>query len=256
MTKFVFRLFLVACITLASVAPVQAYNRRYVYSYEAGGMPQGLMEFEPWVTYKHYGDGGVWEFRNELEYGLTEDLLISAYLSDWTYDGRDGASKATWKTAGLEFLYTMTDPTLDWIGSAIYGEVLIGPEKFAIEAKLILHKNFGPLSLVYNGILEAEWEGSDYSERVGVVENTFGASFQIQPKFFVGVEATHEVEFAEWAQAGDHAIFAGPNLSYRTSGRSLPGKGSFFATISALVQASDIDDEPESQVRMIVGYFF
>lgn len=71
-----------------------------------------------------------------------------------------------------------------------------------------------------------------------------------------GIEATHEVEFTEWAQAGDHAIFAGLNLSIRTSGRNLPGEGSFFATVSDLTQASDINDDPEFQVRLIMGYFF
>ena len=114
-------------------------------------------------------------------------------------------------------------------------------------------------AVVRNGfrhILEAEWEGSDYSERTGVIENTFGASYQITPKFFVGFEGYHEIEFAEWSDAGDHALYAGPNLSFRTSGRNLPGSGSFFATLSALFQTTDIDSEPQSQVRLIMGYFF
>ncbi|MBL9115116.1 MAG: hypothetical protein JNJ83_08910 [Verrucomicrobiaceae bacterium] len=249
---------LVVAILGLSLLPdsAQAYNRRFVYSYEAGGMPKGLWEIEPWFTYKNYDNGAVWDFRYELEYSLTDDLILAAYLSDWRFDDRDGASESTWRTAGAEVLYTMTDPTLDWIGSALYGEILIGPEKFALEAKLILHKNFGPLSLVYNAILEAEWEGSDYSERVGVWENTAGASYQITPTFFVGVEGTHEVEFEEWSEAGDHVFFVGPNISYRTSGNNQPGAGSFFATLAGLFQVSDVDGEPESQVRLIMGYFF
>ena len=35
-----------------------------------------------------------------------------------------------------------------------------------------------------------------------------------------------------------------------------PGKGSFFATLAALVQVTNVQDEPESQIRLIVGYFF
>lgn len=256
MTNRLFPLLAAAALLLTLASPAQAYNRRYVYSYEAGGMPQGLLEFEPWFTYKSYDDGFAWEFRNELEYAITDDLIFAAYLSDWTYSDRAGLAETNWKTAGVELLYTLTDPTVDWVGSALYSEVLIGPEKFAIEGKLILNKNFGPLSLVYNAIVEAEWEGSDYSERVGVIENTFGASFQIQPKFFVGVEALHEVELEDWSEAGDHGIYVGPNLSFRTSGRNLPGAGSFFATVAAMFQATDIQGEPDAQVRLILGYFF
>jgi hypothetical protein len=245
---------LLALVFFAS--PSHAYNRRYVYSYEAGGMPQGLFEFEPWFTYEQYSNGFAWEFRNELEYAVTDSLIVSAYLSDWSYSNIGGDKETTWKTAGFETLYTLTDPTVDWLGSAVYTEVLIGPEKFALEAKLILHKNFGPLSLVYNGILEAEWEGPGYSERVGVLGNTIGASYQFNPKFFLGFEGTHEVELADWSQAGQHAVYMGPNVSFRTSGMNQPGKGSFFASLAALVQVTNIKDEPESQIRLIVGYFF
>lgn len=249
--SFVFLLAFFFCVSQS-----QAYNRRYVYSYEAGGMPQGLFEFEPWFTYEQYSNGFAWEFRNELEYAVTDRLIVSAYLSDWSYSSIGGKKETTWKTAGAEVLYTLTDPTVDWIGSAVYGEMLIGPEKFAIEAKLILHKNFGRLSLVYNGIVEAEWEGPDYAERVGVLGNTFGASYQFNPKFFVGFEGTHEVELADWSQAGQHAVYMGPNVSFRTSGVNQPGKGSLFASLAALVQVTNIADEPESQIRLIVGYFF
>ncbi|MCB1225428.1 MAG: hypothetical protein KDK99_06420 [Verrucomicrobiales bacterium] len=247
---------LTALISLFLPTSAEAYNRRFVYSYEAGGMPQGLLEFEPWFTYKNYGDGFAWDFRYELEYAVTDNLIIAAYLSDWRYSDRKGKSEAEWKTAGMEVLYTLSNPTADWIGSALYGEFLIGPEKFALEGKVILNKTWGPLSVVYNGILEAEWEGEDYSERVGVIENTLGASYQFNPKFFVGVEALHEVELEDWSNAGQHGIYVGPNVSYRTSGVNQPGKGSFFATAALLFQATDIDDEPESQVRLIFGYFF
>ncbi len=245
---------LLAIAFIASSA--HAYNRRYVYSYESGGMPQGLFEFEPWATYEQYSNGFAWEFRNELEYAVTDSFIVSAYISDWSYSNLGGVKETTWKTAGFETLYTMSDPTVDWIGSAIYNEVLIGPEKFAIETKLILHKNFGPLSVVYNGIVEAEWEGPDYAQRVGVLGNTLGASYQFNPKFFIGLEGTHEVELANWSQGGQHVAYAGPNISYRTSGMNQPGKGSFFATLAALVQVTNVQDQPDSQIRLIVGYFF
>lgn len=248
---------LAAAVLLAVFAlPAHAYNRRYVYSYESGGMPKGLFEYEPWFTYKKFDSGFGWEFRNEFEYGVTDRLLVAAYVSDWSYENLAGPGKATWDAIGGEFQYTLSDPTIDPIGSAIYGEFKYGPEIFALEGKFILHKNIGPLSIVYNAILEAEWEGENRDEEVGVIENTLGVSYQFNPKFFVGLEATHEVEFEEWKDAGANAVYVGPNLSFRTSGMSLPSSGSFFATAAMLFQASSIDDEPDAQVRLIMGKFF
>jgi hypothetical protein len=111
-----------------------------------------------------------------------------------------------------------------------------------------LQKNFGPLVLVYNFVLEAEWEGESYDEEVGVIENTVGLSYQISPRFLVGAEAVHEVEFEGWEDAGDHVVSVGPNLSFRT--------GSFFATVTGLFQVSDVDGEPDNQVRLLAGFHF
>lgn len=239
----------IAALTALPFNPSQANERRFVYSYETTTMPKGSLEFEPWFTYKHYDDKDRFEFRYELEYGVTDNFQIAAYLSDWRItDLDDGETEAEWRTAGMEAIYSLSDPNKDWLGSALYGEVLIGPEKFALEGKLLLQKNFGPLALVYNAVVEAEWEGSNYDEKVGVWENTFGVSYQLNPNFTVGVEALHEVEFADWSEAGDHVFYAGPNLSYRTKG--------FFATVAGLVQASDVDGEPEAQVRLLMGFTF
>lgn len=227
----------------------QASDRRFAYSYETTPMAKGAWELEPWFTYKHSDEGSEWEFRYEVEFGVTENLTLAAYLSDWSIvNPKHGKTEASWNTAGVEAIYSLSDPTKDWLGSALYGEVLIGPEKFSLEGKLLLQKNFGPLAVVYNAIVEAEWEGSDYEERVGVWENTFGLSYMFNPSFSVGFEAVHEVEFENWSEAGDHVFFVGPNISYRTK--------SFWATIAGLAQVSDVDDEPDAEVRLILGFHF
>ena len=244
------RPFLLATALWASVGSAvitQASDRHFTYSYETTTMPKGTWEFEPWATLKHYGDHDVYQFRYELEYGVTDNFQLSAYLSDWTYtDG--GGQKAEWNTAGLEAVYSMTNPNTDWIGSALYGEVLVGPEKFALEGKLLLQKNFGPLSVVYNAIVEAEWEGENYDERVGVWENTIGVCYNLSPKLSIGVEAVHEIEFADWSDAGDHIFSVGPNVSYHANG--------FYAAVTGLFLANDVEGEPEAQVRLLMGFHF
>jgi hypothetical protein len=237
---------------LALVSGAAASERRCVYNSEATTAPKGLLELEQWFTFKDYDSRERYEFRTEIEYGVTDRFQLGLYVSDWRYTDNDsGKDEAEWRTAGLEGIYSMTDPNKDLIGSALYGEVLLGPEKFALEGKLLLQKNFGPLALVYNFVVEAEWEGESLSaldDRVGVIENTLGASWQVSPSFFVGMEALHEVEFADWEEAGDHVFYAGPNASFR--------KGTFFATAAGLFQLGDVEGEPDAQVRLILGLHF
>ena len=237
---------------LLGASAAEGSERRFVYNYEATTAPKGLLEVEQWFTFKDYGDRNRYEFRTEVEFGVTEKLQLGFYLSDWRHtDLETGRDETEWRTAGVEAIYALTDPNTAALGSALYGEVLAGPEKLAVEGKLLLQKNFGPLALVYNFVLEAEWEGKGWrslDERVGVIENTMGASWQVAPSFLVGVEALHEVEFADWEEAGDSVFYAGPNASFR--------QGSFFATAAALFQLGDVAGEPEAQVRAILGFHF
>jgi hypothetical protein len=244
--------FAAALLALGFVTTASATDRRFSYSYESTGMPKGAWEYEQWLTWKHYDNKDRLDFRHEIEYGITDTLTLDIYLADWRYENFDeGDDETDYKRSGFALRQMMTDPNKSWLGSALYGEVLVGDEELVLEGKLLLQKNFGPLIAVYNLIIEAEWEGEDLGdldESVGVWENTFGLSYQINPNLFVGVEALHEVEFEEWKDAGDHVFYVGPNISFRT--------GNFFATFAGLFQATDVDGEPDAQVRMIAGFTF
>jgi hypothetical protein len=145
-------------------------------------------------------------------------------------------------------IWNLSNPTTDFLGSALYGEVRLGDEIFALEGKLLLQKNFGPWVIAYNAVVEAEWEGEDYEEQVGVFEQTLGVSYQVSPHFTVGAELLHEVEFENWEDAGDHVLYAGPNASVRY--------GNWFATTTVLFQTTGIDEEPDVQTRLIFGIHF
>lgn len=240
-----------ALVILATASPSAAYERRFSFSYETYTQPAGQWEYEQWFTWKHYDDKDRFDFRHEFEYGITDSLMIGIYVFDWRYEDTDGGSEAEWKKSGLEMIYQLSDPTKSPIGAALYGEVLAGPEELELEGKLLLQKNLGPVTMVYNLVVEAEWEGDDLGsldESVGVWENTFGVDYQISPSFYIGMEALHEVEFEEWQDAGDHVVYVGPNLSFRA--------GSFFATIAGLFQATDVEGEADSQLRVLAGFHF
>jgi hypothetical protein len=222
-------------------------ERRFAYSYETTTATQGTWEYEQWFTWKQGEGFDKYQFRHELEYGLTERLQLGLYLFDWEYEEDGDESATAWGGSGIELIYQLTDPNTSPLGSALYFESLVSDEELSLEGKLLLQKNFGPLTAVYNFVVEAEWE-DDFEESKGVVENTFGLSYQLKPSLLFGVEALHEVEFEDWSEAGDHVFYAGPNLSFR--------KGGFFATVAGLFQVTDVAGEPDTQLRIIAGIHF
>ena len=235
-----------------SIMPAQAGERRFAFSYEADTAPAGTREFEQWITWKSdkasNNDFDEFTFREEFEFGLTDRLQLGIYLADWKILRGTDDNGTSFKDFGFDLIYNLTDPTTDWIGSALYGEVLTGPDMFVLEGKLLLQKNVGKWVFALNTIVEAEWEGEDLEEQVGVWENTFGVSYQVNPSFTIGAEAVHEVEFAEWEEAGDHVFYAGPNFSYRHK--------NCFIVVAPLFQISNIADEPDFMMRTIFGFHF
>ena len=56
----------------------------------------------------------------------------------------------------------------------------------------------------------------------------------------------HEFVFPEWRDEEKiRNLFVGPNVSYRSK--------NWFVTVSALAQTTDIEDEPDFQLRTIFG---
>jgi len=250
------RFFLLAVAILGAAFSASAAERRFAFTYEATTAPKGTVELENWVTWRHTDAGSgddseVFRFRHELEFGVTDRLQVGLYLLDWQYDDKATDKKSEWLSSGVEVIYNLTNPTTDFIGSAIYGEVLFGHDSLKVEGKLLLQKNFGPVRIVYNAIVEAEWEGEEFgnfSEENGELAQTLAVSWDVNKSFSVGAEMLHEIELPDWAEANDSVVYAGPNASVRF--------GRFFATATALFQLTDVDGEPDTQVRLITGIHF
>lgn len=241
-----------ALALVASALPTSAGQRKFAYSYEATTAPKGAIEIENWVTWKTRGtaDGRVdrFDFRHELEFGLTDRLQLGLYLADWRHESTPGGSETTYQHSGAELIWNLTNPTTSFLGTALYGEVLVGEDVVKLEGKLLLQKNIGPVILAYNAIIEAEWEGDDLDEKTGVFGQTFGASYAISRSFSAGIEALHEIEFADWGKGSASVVSVGPNVSFQV--------GRVFATIAGLWQVTNVDGEPDFQLRTIFGFSF
>lgn len=243
---------LAATVLLTVSFSASAGQRKFVFSYETTTAPKGSVEIENWVTWKRTdnaeGKTDRFDFRHELEFGVTDRFQVGVYLADWTYSPDDTEKKARYEHSGVELIYSLTNPTTNWLGSAVYLEILGGDEVFELEGKLLLQKNFGPVTVAYNAVLEAEWEGKDLEERTGEFQQTLGVAYDLSHGFSVGGELLHEVEFPDWGNAEEGRVWAGPNVSFHVR--------NFYATAAGLFQVTDVADEPDVQTRLIFGFSF
>jgi hypothetical protein len=233
--------------------PASATARRFGYTNLSTTAPKGSLELETFVTWKHRNDPGKdlerFDFRYELEYGLTDQLLLAIYVADWTYNNQ--TEESLYQHSGVELIYNLTNPNTHMFGSGVYFEALLGERVFELEGKFLLQKNLGPLVMAYNLVLEAEWEGDrfgDFSEHNGEFKQTFGISYDLNKNVSVGLEAVHEIELEHWDEAGDSVVYAGPNILVRG--------GRYFAVVTTLFQLTDVGSEPDVQTRLIFGVEF
>lgn len=250
-----FRKLLLWCLAVSLLPSIaQAGARRFTYVYEATTAAPGTFELESWVTWKTERENDrryrQFDFRHEVEFGLTDRLQMAIYLADWSYQKGDSFARdgSVYTGSAVELMYSLTNPATSAIGSAIYGELKIGDELASLESKIILQKDLGLLVLAYNATLEAEWAGKGLDEKKGEFQQTVGASYQIRPQFLVGGELLHEIAFPEWGAAEESIVYAGPNVSVRA--------GNWWATVTGLAQLTGVRGEPNFQLRTIFGYSF
>jgi hypothetical protein len=226
--------------------------RHFTFLYETPTSAPGSVEFENWVTYKTGDPGGrrfsQLDFRHEFEFGITDRFQLSLYVADWLYQTGfdDRASGFVYSATAVEAIYNLTNPVIDPVGISVYQEVKVGDRLVESESKFIAQKNFGPLILAYNATLEAAWEGSNLEEEEGEFQQALGASYELSPRYSVGLEMLHELIFPAWRGSDEtQNFFVGPNLSVRS--------GRWFATVTALAQVTRTADEADFQVRSIFG---
>jgi hypothetical protein len=242
-------------LALLSTVPCLAGARHFTFLYEAPTSAPGSVELENTVTWARTTDAGARldevNFREELEIGVTDHFQLGLYPLDWSYhntndSGEDGVS---YDGGAVELIYNFSNPVIDPVGISVYEEIAGGRQHFESESKLIAQRNFGPLILDYNLTMEAEWEGRGLEESTGELQQALGASYQLSPRVSAGIELLHEFVFPDWRDKERvRNVFIGPNIALR--------HGRCFATVTALVQATDTADEPDVQVRTIFGFGF
>ena len=136
------------CVLLALPATLIADERYFTYSYEAGVLPEGGLEFEQWITNqngKEDGDYSEWNFRTELEYGVTDVWTTAVYLNfDSTRsEGVTGVEEedgGDFKGISWENIYQLLNPETDIVGLALYAEYTTDGIDQELEGKILLSK--------------------------------------------------------------------------------------------------------------------
>src|SRR5215471_12912908 len=116
----------------------RADERRFTYTYEPELLPKGAMEFEQWITLRtqrtsgadvKQGNYNLWELREELEFGVTDNYSVSLYLNTAGESFRDfsqnpAVDESDFKFEGisLENRYMVLNPAAHPVGLTLYLE--------------------------------------------------------------------------------------------------------------------------------------
>jgi len=264
-----------ACLVWGGLAgaPALADERFFTYVQDAEVLPKGAWEFEQWLTLRQGYPGGdrnfdqtIWDFRTEVEYGLTEKLSGALYLNFRQNQiisqqpGLDSDSEFSFEGVSAELKVQLLNPNTKPVGLALYFEPTYNGNEVELEYKLIFSKMIADKwVLAANAIFEQEWEKEDgETQKESALEFTAGAAYRFTPNWSVGLEARYRSVYqgAALNERLGSAWFLGPNIHY--------GAAKWWATFTFLPQISgspsdggiNTTENAVYEARLIVGINF
>jgi hypothetical protein len=242
--------------------PVAASPRPFTFSYTTYPMAKGDFEYEQWATWQHHTaeDSGFdrLALRHEFEFGLADNFTLGLYLPNWSYEDSAEHAGSHFDSVGAEGILYLMNPVTDPIGLGLYSEINVGEEEIEFEYKLLLQKDVGDWSFVYNLVLETEVEGAfgaeGDNEVEGVLGHTIGINYSASPGFKIGGELVIESEYEDWSDYEGTVVYGGPVISYL--GGKIGNDVDWWITVTPMFQLTNHDDEPDFQLRTILGFEF
>jgi hypothetical protein len=245
--------FLFSNITEGSVA--QADERHFGYAYEADVLPKGQWEFEQSITNqngKEDGDYTEWNLRSEFEYGINEHLMTALYLNldsvrSEGVTGEEDSDEATFEGVSSEWIYQLTNPQLDPVGSALYAEISTDGVDAELEGKIILSKETKDFLFAFNAIYEAEWDREDNrTEKEAELEFTAGVGYKFDPHWSSGIEVRNKADYPDGLNLDGQEFQSwsvGPNIHY--------GDQKWWANFTVLPQVWGNGDGSEGNRNLV-----
>lgn len=221
---------LIGCGLAAAFAAATAHadERMLAFSSEPDVLAKGQIEFEQKV-YGKFGkdkmDYARWDFREEIEWGLTDRLTTALYLNfrdtyKSPHDKEAGTTSKKFEFRGVssEWKYLILSPYQHPVGILAYLEgTTDGAHQYKLEEKLVFGTAGEVWTTALNLVLEQEWE-REYgeTEKESEAKITAGVARKLGNGWATGLEVMH-VRGYEGTALDDEvytATFAGPNIHY------------------------------------------
>jgi hypothetical protein len=250
----------------------RADERLFTYTYEPETTPKGTFEFEQWVTSRlgrnstaGQNDYQRWQFREEFEYGVTDNYTVSLYVNHDYEHFKDslGQNNSSYDFTGisLENKYMILNPAEHVVGLTLYLEPTYDGKNFELEQKIILGQRYGDWKWALNLVHATEWE-DHFTSTEGEFEVDFGLAYQLSPRWAVGFEIRDHNELPEYSEWENTALYIGPVVSYK--------RERWWAALTVMPQVyganytGDPDGDPSLElegherwnVRLLFGYSF
>ncbi|HXJ61243.1 MAG TPA: hypothetical protein VNU68_31750 [Verrucomicrobiae bacterium] len=257
---------------LAQVPPATATDRLFTYSYEPETMPAGAMEFEQWVTLrsqrtKKIGQDNynLWELREELEYGVTDDYTLAFYLNTAAESFRntldENVSDFSFKGVSLENKVLVLNPAEHAVGLSLYLEPTFSGDEAEVEEKIILGQRHGDWKWALNLVHATDWEDNLHATE-GELEGTVGVARFLGKRWALGLELRSLTKIPEYEEVETTSLHFGPVLSYHEEkwwgaltvlpqvwGKNYDGGGDGHASL-------DLVHNEKISLRLLLGFSF
>jgi hypothetical protein len=222
---------LAALLLFAGTQAARADDQPFLTLYTTDIQPQGGREFEQWLKWKagHANESfNSFESRSEIEYGFTDNVQGSLYLSyDWdrTRPHLPLGPADTTDAVGVsgELIWRVMNPYFDPFGLAFYVEPSISAEGREFETKILFQKNFlnDTLRWAVNVNFEDRWEKNPlgHFDPASALEFDTGVAYNVTPDFSVGLEFDNERGFDGLILGGSpdaqtDSYYLGPTIQY------------------------------------------
>lgn len=226
------------CVLVLGLAfgAARADQRSFVWTYEYLTLPPGEAELEYYFTISAPDSSSLEtnvtsEHKFEYEVGMTKHFDFAIYQVF-----KQAPEQALeYKGFQLRARYRFGEKDQYPVDSLLYLEYKGVPDfaEHGIEAKVVLAKTIGRLTIAVNPVLEVEI-GEDETEVEA--EYAAGVSFAFNELLKVGLEA----------KGSEYGHYIGPVLAH--------GKGRFWSTLGSAILLGDGDEgQPELQVRLLLG---
>jgi hypothetical protein len=242
--------------TVAGAPSALADRRAFTHTYEYMTMPKGDLELEFYNTQETLELDDTesptgFEQKIEVEYGITDHWDVSIYQ---VFGGGEGGGSQSYGYEATEVRtrYRFAERG-EWpVDVLLYFEIIkpFGVLGLGLEPKLVLARDFGPVTAVLNLALEveAEEEGDEVEYELEP-EYALGVTYEVVPEWKVGVESWGALE--TFVETEEYAVYAGPAISWAPS-------SNFWATATAGFKLLGADDplgenEPDFSFRIILG---